>query len=109
MLSEVLWGLAAAGGTAIVGTMASDIWRSARLRLANLLRRGEPARERAESGPLGHATADIAGPRPTQREGGHPPGSRWTCVQHNIASDGGTQHITLSGDINVDSEHGVPR
>lgn len=49
MLSEALSGLAAAGGTALVGAVATDAWHSARTGFARLLGRGEPALERVES------------------------------------------------------------
>lgn len=114
MLSEALWGLAAAGGAAVAGTVATDVWRSVRLRFAAQLGQGRPARERveptpAESGRLDHAAMDIAGAAAAERETGHRPRSRRTCVQHNISRDGGTQHITLSGDVNVGRESLGPR
>jgi hypothetical protein len=93
VLSEALWGLAAAGATAIVGAAATDVWRCARLRF------GGPAcgeeSERVESGRCGPGAAVDAG---------HPTRSRPACVQLNTARDGGTQHITLYGDVNVGRE-----
>lgn len=158
MLTEALWGLATAGGTAMAGAVATDVWRSARLRFSGRHGQGESARgrgaaargrpaptkaERVEaeqdkatrdetarietarieretvetadveretvetagvgSRRLGRAAADIAGTGTPGREPGHRLGSRsrQSCLQHNIARDGGTQHITLSGDLNV--------
>ncbi|MEU9267051.1 hypothetical protein AB0E04_16590 [Streptomyces sp. NPDC048251] len=170
MLTEALWGLATAGGTAMAGAVATDVWRSARLRFAGRHGQGESARrrgataggeaargkpapakaeqvtaeqvtaeqvtaeqviatrdkpERVEtaqietarvegetvetarvgSGRVGRAAADIAGAGTAEREPGHRLGSRsrsrQSSLQHNIARDGGTQHITLSGDLNV--------
>lgn len=148
MLTEALWGLATAGGTAMAGAVATDVWRSARLRFSGRHGQGESARgrgaaargrpaptkaERVEaeqvkatrdetarveretveretvetagvgSRRLGRAAADIAGTGTPEREPGHRLGSRsrQSCLQHNIARDGGTQHITLSGDLNV--------
>ncbi|MGH3887065.1 MAG: hypothetical protein ACRDSZ_10955 [Pseudonocardiaceae bacterium] len=46
MLAEVLAALAAAGGTAVVGAMATDAWESARSGVARLLGRGaDPHRQ----------------------------------------------------------------
>ncbi len=114
MLSEALWGLAAAGGTAMVGAVATDVWRSARPRFAGLFGRGEPARERVETqrvepGQLGRVVADIAGARTAEGEAGHRTRSRRTCVQNNVAREGGMQQITLSGDVNVGRENRGPR
>jgi hypothetical protein len=123
VLSEALWGLATAGGAAVAGTVATDIWRSVRLRCADRLGRGAPAaRERIDpeptaSGRLDRAAVDVAGTRTadTARETGHRPrsrsgsGSGRTRVQQNICRDGGTQHITLSGAIIVGSESRGPR
>ena len=109
VLSEALWGLAAAGGTAMVGAVATDAWRSVRQRFAGQAERRGSARERVESarhesGRLCRAPADTAGARAAEREAGHGSRSRRACSQQNIARDGGTQHITLSGDINVGGE-----
>lgn len=118
MLSEALWGLATAGGAAVAGTVATDIWRSVRLRCADQLGRGAPAaRERIDteptaSGRLDRVVEDVAETRTAEREGeretGHRPrsrsGSGRTRVQQNICRDGGTQHITLSGAIIIGSE-----
>jgi len=112
VLSEALWGLAAAGGTAMVGAVATDAWRSVRQRFAGRAERRAWARERAESardesGRLCRTTADTAdtaGARAAEREAGHGSRSGRACSQQNIARDGGTQHITLSGDINVGGE-----
>lgn len=107
----------------MAGTVATDIWRSLRLRCADQPGRGEPAaRERiepepAESGRLDRAAVDVAGTRTAEteaeRETGHRPrsrsGSGRTRVQQNICRDGGTQHITLSGAIIVGSERRGPR
>ncbi|MEU2062475.1 hypothetical protein [Streptomyces sp. NPDC013455] len=82
-MSTALWGLAAAGGTAMAGAVAADVWRSARVWFTGLLG--------PEGGPAGGA----------DREAAHRPAARRTCVQHNTAREGGTQHITLSGDVHV--------
>ncbi|MFI5471784.1 hypothetical protein ACIA6D_16300 [Streptomyces cacaoi] len=150
--------------------MATDVWRSARLRFAGQLGQVEPARGRGETervetapgetapvetardetprgetppvetargetargeaargeaargetahgeaGRVGLAVSGISGARTAEREPGQRPRdrprprprSRRTCLQHNIAHDGGTQHITLSGDVNVDRESGA--
>ncbi|MFF3332487.1 hypothetical protein ACFYWX_23480 [Streptomyces sp. NPDC002888] len=58
-MTEALSGLAAAGGTAMVGAMATDAWHSARGRFARLLGRGEPALERVEAERLDRAATDI--------------------------------------------------
>ncbi|MDR6976403.1 hypothetical protein J2X68_003091 [Streptomyces sp. 3330] len=194
MLWEALWGLAAAGGTAMAGAVATDIWRSVRLRFTGLRGRGTPpwqlaavarvqggtvepagieaglaaaargGSEPSESGPydcepsesgptgtepggtepgevvrggagrLGHVVPEVAGARTAEGEPGRraltrsstDTGIRTSCstrtatrtrtgtgtgsrtagisVQHNVARDGGTQHITLSGDLNVGRE-----
>ncbi|GAB7110081.1 hypothetical protein JCM4814A_83960 [Streptomyces phaeofaciens JCM 4814] len=108
MLSEALWGLAAAGGTAMVGAVATDAWRSVRQRFAGQAERRGTARERVESraasGRLRRASADTAGARAAEHEAGHGWRSWRSCSQQNIARDGGTQHITLNGDINVGGE-----
>lgn len=165
MLTETLWGLATAGGTAMAGAVATDVWRSARLRFTGRAGqeestrgrgaaaqgeapRGKPEQVKPEqvkaepvkaepvkatrdkpervdtvrietarvetevvetvrvgSGRLGRAAADNAGAGTTEREPGQRPGSRSrsrrSCLQHNIARDGGTQHITLNGDLNI--------
>lgn len=113
VLSEALWGLAAAGGTAIVGVMATDAWRSVRLRFAGLLGRGETVRERVEpergeSGPLARTGEDTAGAPEAEGAAEHTPPSP-NCVQHNIARDGGTQYIVLSGAINLGPDNRIPR
>lgn len=110
MLSEALWGLGAVVGTALAGAMAADVWQSARLRFAGLFGRGEPAADRAAHTPeTGTAERDAQdehrpGPRSQNR-----PRARPACVQHNIAGNGGTQHITLSGDVNVGRRGWEPR
>lgn len=121
MLSEALWGLAAAGGTAMVGAAATDVWRSARLRIAGLLDRGEPTGGRADSARMDSARTDSArtdsarvdpaqaDPAVVEAEPVESRPGRIRVVQHNIALDGGAQHITLSGDINVGRDGRVSR
>ncbi|WKU47119.1 hypothetical protein Q3V23_25365 [Streptomyces sp. VNUA116] len=46
MLTEALEGLAAAGGSAVVGAAATDAWNTARAGVARLLGRGDSGRER---------------------------------------------------------------
>ncbi|CAM5398679.1 hypothetical protein [Streptomyces abikoensis] len=46
MLTEALEGLAAAGGSAVVGAAATDAWQTARAGVARLLGRGDDREER---------------------------------------------------------------
>ncbi len=59
VLSEALSVLASAGGTAMVGAMATDAWHTARTRFVRLLGQGEQALERVESERLDRAAADT--------------------------------------------------
>ncbi|HEU0087214.1 MAG TPA: hypothetical protein VFQ77_06150 [Pseudonocardiaceae bacterium] len=47
MLAEALAALAGAGGTALVGAMATDAWQATRSGVARLFGRGGPARQKA--------------------------------------------------------------
>ncbi|MFG2127423.1 hypothetical protein ACGFNV_06445 [Streptomyces sp. NPDC048751] len=93
-MTEALSGLAAAGGSAMVGAMATDAWHSARGRFARLLGQGEPALERVETERLDRAAADIdqitEGNRDTARQSLQ---RRWTgqlellLEEHPAAAD----------------------
>ncbi|MFN2496846.1 MAG: hypothetical protein ABR608_13200 [Pseudonocardiaceae bacterium] len=52
MLVEGLAALAGAGGSALVGAMATDAWRATRSGVAQLFGRGGPAQQRAIEGQL---------------------------------------------------------
>lgn len=59
MLSEALSGLAAAGGTALMGAAATDAWHSVRARFARLLGQGAPPLEQVELERLDRGAADV--------------------------------------------------
>ncbi|GAA4574093.1 hypothetical protein [Planotetraspora kaengkrachanensis] len=69
MLAEALVALAAAGGTAVAQAAGTDAWESLRQRVARLLGRGIPERERTELERLDRTAADVeaAGDGETER------------------------------------------
>ncbi|GLY76861.1 hypothetical protein [Actinoallomurus iriomotensis] len=60
MLTEALEALAAAGGGAVVQAAGTDVWATARQRVARLFGGGDPARERAELERLDQTAAALA-------------------------------------------------
>ncbi|MGH3950776.1 MAG: hypothetical protein ACRDSE_16940 [Pseudonocardiaceae bacterium] len=60
MLAEGLAALAGAGGTALVGAMATDAWRATRSGVARLFGRGGPARQTAIEAQLDGNAALVA-------------------------------------------------
>lgn len=59
MLAEALVALAAAGGTAVAQAAGTDAWETLRQRVARLLGRGSPERERAELERLDRTAASV--------------------------------------------------
>jgi phosphotransacetylase len=59
MLAEALVALAAAGGTAVAQAAGTDAWETLRQRVARLLGRGNPERERAELERLDRTAAAV--------------------------------------------------
>ncbi len=59
MLSEAMSTLAAAGGTALVGAAATDVWHTARSGFAQLLGRGETELEETEGRRLDRIAEDV--------------------------------------------------
>ncbi|MGK5693457.1 hypothetical protein ACSNOJ_11260 [Streptomyces sp. URMC 128] len=59
MLAEALVALAAAGGTAVVQAAGTDAWEALRQRVARLLGRGSPERERVELERLDRTAAAL--------------------------------------------------
>lgn len=66
MLAEGLVAVAAAGGTAVVQAAGTDLWASVRPRVAKLLGRNDPERERAELERLDQTASTLAAVDPTQ-------------------------------------------
>ncbi|SES34958.1 hypothetical protein SAMN05216188_1378 [Lentzea xinjiangensis] len=66
MLAEALVAIAAAGGTAVVEAAGTDAWRSVRERVARLLGRNAPERERAELERLDQTAAALDAADPGQ-------------------------------------------
>ncbi|MFD7735386.1 hypothetical protein ACFV6F_34000 [Kitasatospora phosalacinea] len=60
MLAESLIALAGAGGTALVGAMATDAWQTVRAGAARLFTRGGPERQRAIADRLDHDAELVA-------------------------------------------------
>ncbi|WEB43287.1 hypothetical protein MOV08_31115 [Streptomyces yunnanensis] len=60
MIPEVLGQLAAAGGTALIGAMATDAWHSVRTGFAELLGRGDQGRTQEADRRLENAAAALA-------------------------------------------------
>ncbi|MFI0038479.1 hypothetical protein ACH4NS_23720 [Streptomyces mutabilis] len=58
-MSEALSTLAAAGGTALVGAAATDVWHTARTGFAHVLGRGEAGLEEIERGRLDRIAQDV--------------------------------------------------
>ncbi|WP_329345020.1 hypothetical protein OG252_51625 [Streptomyces sp. NBC_01352] len=69
MLAESLVALAAAGGAAVVQAAGTDAWAELRQRVARLLGRGSPERERAELERVDRTAAalDAAGENEAER------------------------------------------
>ncbi|MEU6864981.1 hypothetical protein ABZ924_17140 [Streptomyces sp. NPDC046876] len=60
MLTDALEMLAAAGGTALVGAVATDAWQTTRSGFTRLLGRGNPQAEQTTAGRLDRAAAEVS-------------------------------------------------